>query len=148
MFLLASRHPPSDQVRGQVSRSRQAMRILLIEDEPYWCGYVADVLARHGSHQLVATAANLVDALAAIRSVAFDLLIVDLGLPDGNGIEAIRAARRQAPDVNILVATVFDDERNVLDAICAGATGYILKESTLEEWVGAIESTVAGHSAI
>jgi DNA-binding NarL/FixJ family response regulator len=124
------------------------VRIVLIEDEPYWRDYVTDAVRRNPAYEVVAACGSLVDAQRLIRETAFDLLIVDLGLPDGSGLEAIRTARRLYPDVNILVATVFDDEKSVLSAVCAGATGYILKESPFEEWCAAIESTIAGHSVI
>jgi DNA-binding NarL/FixJ family response regulator len=124
------------------------MRCLVIEDEPHWQTTIAQIIANHESLELVGICANLADALSTIRSTAYEMLIADLGLPDGNGIDAIRTSRRLRPDADILVATVFDDERSVVSAICAGATGYLVKDSTAAEWVTAIEQLRGGHSPL
>jgi DNA-binding NarL/FixJ family response regulator len=124
------------------------MRLLVVEDEPHWQATIERIVAENDGLQLVGVCATLADALAQIRSVEYDMLIADLGLPDGSGIAAIRTSRRLRPDADILVATVFDDERSVVTAICAGATGYLVKDSTPQEWVSAIEQLRAGHSPL
>ncbi len=101
------------------------MRILIVEDEPHWQHRIREVASASEHCTIVGLCSNLVEGIAQIKASEFDVLIVDLGLPDGSGIEAIRAARRLRPDADILVATVFDDERSVVSAICAGATGYV-----------------------
>jgi DNA-binding NarL/FixJ family response regulator len=97
---------------------------------------------------IVGLCANLTEGLSQIRAKDFDVLVVDLGLPDGSGMEAIRAARQFRPQADILVATVFDDERSVVSAICAGATGYVVKDSTAPEWLSAMTELRAGNSPI
>ena len=124
------------------------MRCLVIEDEPHWQTTIAQIIAGHGSLELVGICPNLADALSAIRSTDYEMLIADLGLPDGSGIDAIRSSRRLRSHADILVATVFDDERSVVSAICAGATGYLVKDSTAAEWVAAIEQLRGGHSPL
>ena len=124
------------------------MRCLVIEDEPHWQTTIAQVIAGHETMQLIGICPNLTEALATIRSTEYEMLIVDLGLPDGNGVDAIRTSRRLRPEADILVATVFDDERSVVNAICAGATGYLVKDSTGSEWVSALEQLRAGHSPL
>jgi len=125
-----------------------AMRILVLEDEPHWQQRIREIADASDRCEIVAVCANLLEGLRAIKSVEFDVMVVDLGLPDGSGIEAVRAARRSAPSADILVATVFDDERSVVSAICAGATGYIVKDSSPDEWVSAMTELRAGHSPI
>jgi DNA-binding NarL/FixJ family response regulator len=124
------------------------MRLLVVEDEPHWQATIERIIAENKNLELIGVCANLADALAQIRSVEYDMLIVDLGLPDGSGIGAIRTSRRLRPDADILVATVFDDERSVVAAICAGATGYLVKDSTPQEWISAIQQLREGHSPL
>jgi len=124
------------------------MRCLVVEDEPHWQTTIEQIIAGHDTLQLIGVCPNLTDALAKIRSLDYEMLVVDLGLPDGNGIDAIRTSRRLRPDAHILVATVFDDERSVVNAICAGATGYLVKDATPAEWVAALQQLVAGYSPL
>jgi DNA-binding NarL/FixJ family response regulator len=124
------------------------MRILIVEDEPHWQHRIREVADASEHCKIVGLCSNLTEGLSAIKAKEFDVLIVDLGLPDGSGIEAIRAARRLRPEADILVATVFDDERSVVSAICAGATGYVVKDSTAPEWLSAMTELRAGNSPI
>lgn len=124
------------------------MRCLVIEDEPHWQTTIQKIIAGHETLELIGICPNLADALAKIRITDYEMLVVDLGLPDGNGVDAIRTSRRLRPNADILVATVFDDERSVVNAICAGATGYLVKDSTAEEWMTAIAQLRAGHSPL
>lgn len=123
------------------------MRLLVLEDEPHWQKVIEDIAAA-GKLEIVRVCANLADGLAAIKADAFDVLIADLGLPDGTGIDAIRMARRTRPEADVLVATVFADEKSVVSAIYAGAAGYILKDSTPDEWMTALADLRAGHSPL
>lgn len=124
------------------------MRLLVVEDEPHWQRAIEAVVASRPEYRIVSLCSNVQQGNEAIAREDFDLLIVDLGLPDGSGIDVIRTARRSRPDADILVATVFADEGNVVAAIYAGATGYLLKESTQEQWIAAIEDLRAGRSPI
>lgn len=124
------------------------MRLLILEDEPHWQQHIRDIAVSSSELEIASICSNLAEAFAAIKSVEFEMMVVDLGLPDGNGIDAIRLARRQRPQADILVATVFADESSVVSAICAGATGYLVKESTPEEWIAAIADLRAGHSPL
>jgi DNA-binding NarL/FixJ family response regulator len=124
------------------------MRLFVVEDDPYWQQAIQAIVKHQPEYRIVASCSNLSQALQAVQTATFDLMIVDLGLPDGSGIDVIRAARRHQPEADILVATVFADEGNVVAAIYAGATGYLLKESTPTQWGAAIDELRAGHSPI
>lgn len=124
------------------------MRLFVVEDDPYWQQAIQAIVKHRPEYQIVALCGNLGQALRGVQTEAFDLMIVDLGLPDGSGIDVIRAARRHQPDADILVATVFADEGHVVEAIYAGATGYLLKESTPTQWSAAIDDLRAGRSPI
>jgi len=124
------------------------MRLFVVEDDPYWQQAIRTIIERRAEYRIVAACGNLAQALRAVQETPFDLMIVDLGLPDGSGIDVIRAARRHQPEADILVATVFADEANVVAAIYAGATGYLLKESAPDQWIAAIDELRAGNSPI
>ncbi|WP_137931269.1 response regulator [Mesorhizobium comanense] len=124
------------------------MRLFVVEDDPYWQQAIRAIVEHRPDYRIVAMCSNLRQGLEAVQTESFDLMIVDLGLPDGSGIDVIRASRRRHPDAEILVATVFADEENVVAAIYAGATGYLVKEATPEQWSAAIDGLRAGHSPI
>jgi DNA-binding NarL/FixJ family response regulator len=86
--------------------------------------------------------------LQALRGSRVDLLVVDLGLPDGSGLQVIREAAARQPECAILVVTVFGDEEHVVKAIEAGAGGYLLKDSSDEELLVAARDLLAGGSPI
>lgn len=93
------------------------------------------------------SAATLSAGLAMLdASIPADILVVDLGLPDGSGIDAIHAARATWPHCEIMVATVFGDESHVMRSIAAGATGYLLKDSSAADIVRELRSLHQGGS--
>ncbi len=98
--------------------------------------------------QLVGVASNKREAQALVDREQFDVLMIDLGLPDGSGIEVIRSVSARKPDVDIMVVTVFGDEQHVVAAIEAGATGYILKDSTPADVISCIRLLRAGGSPV
>jgi DNA-binding NarL/FixJ family response regulator len=125
-----------------------ACRILLVEDD----GPVRERLARivekwPGGH-LVAACGTLGEALRLIADNALDLLITDLNLPDGHGVQAIRLLRERQPGAEAMVISVLADDRTVIEAIEAGATGYLLKDSDPLDIVAAISDLLAGRSPI
>ncbi|HTL25050.1 MAG TPA: response regulator transcription factor [Burkholderiales bacterium] len=122
--------------------------ILIVEDEPEFLRVYCDAIASEPSFDLVGAVTTLGDALALAEKAVPDVLVVDLGLPDGSGTELIRRACQLRPDCDVLVVTVFGDDRHVLDAIAAGATGYILKDSPAAELLRCIRELRAGGSPI
>jgi DNA-binding NarL/FixJ family response regulator len=91
---------------------------------------------------------TIASALEIIKASALDAVFLDLGLPDGDGVEIIRELRRSQPDCEILVITVFADEQRVLRSLEAGASGYILK-GDLPDFVHRLISTIeAGGSPV
>lgn len=97
---------------------------------------------------LAMVAASRAEALDRLSTAPMDVLLVDLGLPDGSGLDVIRAARVQWPDCSILVSTIFGDEDHVLRSIEAGAMGYLLKDVSAAELAEEIRSLHAGGSPI
>ncbi len=97
---------------------------------------------------LVAACATIAETLAAFERSEIDLLIADLNLPDGSGLEAIRALRKAHPRAEAMVISVLADDRSVLEAISAGASGYLLKDTDSMDFIEAVENLMAGHSPI
>ncbi|WP_144401596.1 response regulator [Isoalcanivorax pacificus] len=126
----------------------QAARILLLEDDTPLRERFAHIINGWPGGELVAACATLEEALAVLNRQPVDLLMTDLNLPDGHGIEAIRLLRRLYPDADAMVISVLADDETVLNAIEAGAVGYLLKDADSIELVEAIESLRAGHSPI
>jgi len=94
------------------------------------------------------TASTLAEGMALLSARPADVLLVDLGLPDGSGIDLIRNAADRYDDMDIMVITVFGDERNVVQAIEAGASGYLLKDGETETIAQSILQLVGGGSPI
>jgi DNA-binding NarL/FixJ family response regulator len=123
-------------------------RILIVEDEPEFRLRFKQIVESESSLELVGVAANKREAQDLIEQTSFDVMLIDLGLPDGNGTDLIRQVSAKRPDVDIMVVTVFGDEQHVVSAIEAGATGYILKDSTAADVISCIRLLRAGGSPV
>jgi DNA-binding NarL/FixJ family response regulator len=122
--------------------------VMIVEDDPAFLTRFCKIIASDADLALFGAVADLASARQAMSKSAPDVLLTDLGLPDGSGIDLIRETSRRYPTTDIMVVTVFGDEEHVLAAIEAGATGYILKDSIPEEFVGLIAQLRAGGSPI
>lgn len=122
--------------------------VTIIEDNQHFLGHFASIVQAAGDMELVGTASTVKDAIALVDSVAADVYLVDLGLPDASGIEVIRHIRKHRPDSETMVITVFGDEQNVVTSIEAGATGYLLKDSPADSIAEAIRELHEGGSSI
>ena len=123
-------------------------RVQLVEDDAETRRRLAGALASAPGLEVTGTAANCAELRALMTGPPPDVLLVDLGLPDGNGTDLIREMRASSPATEIMVITVFGDERSVVSAIEAGARGYLLKDGTDEEIVRAVLDLLRGFSPI
>src|SRR3954469_16518542 len=123
-------------------------RILVVDDDDAFRETVCAAIARDATLVLAAQVGNAESAREAIAAGQFDVALVDLGLPDGNGIDLIREIARTRPDVDVMVVTVFGDEAHVLASIEAGATGYLLKRSLNDTRGATVRELRAGGSPI
>jgi DNA-binding NarL/FixJ family response regulator len=122
--------------------------LVVVEDDPLFRQSVHDALRHAEDIRLRAEAVTLGEGLALLKGAAADVLLVDLGLPDGSGIDMIRATRQAWPACAIMVATLFGDEERVFACLEAGASGYLLKDALATGIVGEIRSLHAGGSPI
>jgi DNA-binding NarL/FixJ family response regulator len=103
--------------------------ILIVEDDPRFRATFAEAVRGAADLRLVGEADDLPLAWRLLETTKPDVLLVDIGLPSGSGIDLIRRAHTNLPNCDALVVTVFGDEQHVLECIGAGATGYLLKGS-------------------
>jgi DNA-binding NarL/FixJ family response regulator len=125
-----------------------AISVLIIEDDPTFRDAFADAINKTADLQLAGVAEDLPEGLHMLEQTTPNVLLVDIGLPSGSGIELIRKAHRTLPACDVMVITVFGDERHVLECIEAGATGYLLKGSKDLEVISQIRSLREGGSPI
>jgi DNA-binding NarL/FixJ family response regulator len=125
-------------------------RVLVVEDDPQMREFFAASVSRCAELQLAASVGTVAEAKAWLDNNAstVDVLLTDLGLPDGSGLEVIRHATRLNPACEPLVISMFGDEDNVLASIEAGALGYIHKDSTPDDIAQTILDMRAGASPI
>ena len=123
-------------------------RILLVEDEPGFAERFAAIVRSDPEFELIGVAPNCATARAMLATDKPDILLADLGLPDGSGIDIIRETATRYPECDIMVVTVFGDEDHVLASIEAGASGYVLKDSIPDEFLGLLRQLRAGGSPI
>ena len=125
-------------------------QVLVVEDDPHTRDFFAAAVRRHPKLALAAAVGTVQQALAALDAPGsrFDVLLTDLGLPDGSGLQVIRHAARGHPLCESLVISMFGDEENVLASIEAGALGYIHKDSAPEDIAGTVLEMKLGGSPI
>lgn len=123
-------------------------RILLVEDDGPTRAHLARAIEANPQLSLMGAAATCSEARALLEDEIPDVLVTDLGLPDGNGNALIREVTRAEPPGLAMVITVFGDERSLIEAIESGATGYLLKSSPMSEVAGAVLQLLNGGSPI
>lgn len=138
----------SDKLRPMQGGAVETIRVVLVEDDASFRDSVLAAIAVVDDVTMQSAVATLAEGLALLEGAAADVLIIDLGLPDGSGIDMIRAVKRSWPQCEAIVATVFGDEDKVLSAIEAGASGYLLKDAMPASLVDEIRSVQAGGSPV
>lgn len=125
-------------------------QVLIVEDDPQMRAFFSASVAGSSRLSLAGVLASVADAKAWLNTPErrVDVLLVDLGLPDGSGLELIRHAARTHPECEALVVSMFGDETNVLASIEAGALGYIHKDATPDDIAQTILEMKAGASPI
>lgn len=123
------------------------VRIAIVEDDAVLRQALGRMVAQVAGFALCGEGGTLAEGNVLVDEKP-DILLLDLGLPDGSGLELIARAATAAPDCRILVLTVFADVRTVVAAIEAGADGYLLKESDVRQVASAIETVLAGGAPI
>lgn len=127
------------------TEAESQVRIVLVDDHPVWREGVRADLDRLGAAVTVGDAGDGTEAVACVRETMPDVVLMDLTLPKMDGIEATRQIVEESPHVKILVVSASAEERDVLEAIKAGAAGYVLKSATPVEIADAVKRVAAGE---
>ena len=123
------------------------LRVLLVDDHDLFRTGLRNLLEEQGV-QVVGEAASGTDALRIVREIAPDVVVMDLNMPGMSGVEATREITTIAPLTRVVVLTISDQDDDVMDAIVAGACGYLVKDSSIEELMRGINAAAIGESLI
>lgn len=124
------------------------LRLLVVDDHEVVRQGLVALLDRRDGFQVVAEAGTVVEAVDAARRFQPDIVVMDVRLPDGSGVEACREIRSEMPATKVVMLTSYPDEEAVLSAIVAGAAGYLLKQIRARDLVAALETVGRGGSLL
>jgi two-component system, NarL family, response regulator DevR len=124
------------------------LTVLVVDDHEVVRQGLVSLLARRSEFHVVAEAETAAEAVAAARRFQPRLVVMDVRLPDGSGVEACREIRAEFPDTRVVMLTSYPDEDAVLSAIVAGASGYLLKQIRGRDLVAALQAVGRGESLL
>lgn len=126
--------------------SKEAIRVLVVDDHDLFRTGLRALLEEEGFE--VADAVSGPAAVRRVASLAPDVVVMDMNMPGIDGVEATRLVRDAAPDAAVVMLTIATDDVRVIEALRAGASGYLLKDASLDEIAAGIRAAAAGQSAI
>ncbi len=127
-----------------MSNNRARLRIVVVDDQALVRAGFSSILQRENDMEVVAEAADGLDALEAVANTHPDIVLMDVRMPRMDGIAATRHLRQRHPSVKIVVLTTYDLDEYLLDALRAGASGFLLKDIRAEQLPGAVRAAAAG----
>lgn len=126
----------------------QQIRILIVDDHPVVRDGLRGMCEAVADFTVVGEAGDGVEAVRLARSLEPDVVLMDLRMPGGSGVEATATLTGSGARARVLVLTTYDSDRDIMAALDAGATGYLLKDARREELFGAIRTAAAGESVL
>jgi DNA-binding NarL/FixJ family response regulator len=135
------------EIAPTIESEPRDVRVLLVDDHDLFRTGLRNMIEEQGD-QIVGEAASGSEALQLVRESTPDVVIMDLNMPGMNGVEATRHMSRDAPLTRVIVLTISDQEQDVMDAILAGACGYLLKDASIQDLMRGIEAASVGESLI
>jgi two-component system response regulator DevR len=138
---MSNRQPGTDQ-------DHERLRVLVVDDHDVVREGLIAMLQRRREFQVVGEAGSVGEAIETAHRLQPDLVVLDLLMPDGSGIEACREIRSDHPETKVVMLTSYPDEEAVLSAIIAGASGYLLKQIRSQDLVSALLAVARGDSLL
>jgi DNA-binding NarL/FixJ family response regulator len=127
---------------------RVVTRVFLVDDHEIVRVGIAELLSGADDLQVVGEAASVAEALTRVPAIGADVAVLDIRLPDGNGIELCRELRSRMPGLHCLMLTSFTDDEALFDAIMAGASGFVLKRILGMDLITAVRTVATGESLL
>ncbi|NOX62693.1 MAG: response regulator transcription factor [Chloroflexi bacterium] len=124
------------------------IRLLIVDDHPVVRAGIRGMLAGQPDFEVAGEASNGEEAVALCNRLRPNVVLMDLRMPQTDGVSAIKRIRKQWPDVHVLVLTTYDSDADILRAVEAGATGYLLKDAPLDELHRAIRAAARGEAVL
>ena len=131
-------------VHGSVESESRATRVLIVDDHQLTRAGLAAILAREPDLEVVGEAGNGLEAVSLTRTLEPDLVLMDIRMPDLNGLEATRQLKESNPRTSVLLLSMFDDPDLLVEAVEAGAAGYVLKDAPIEDLRHAVREVLSG----
>lgn len=125
-----------------------SLRIILVDDHEVVRVGVRSLIERQPEMEVIGEAGSVRDAVTLVEQLAPDVVVLDIRLPGGNGLEACRQIKASRPDTRVIVLTSYPDDEVLFDAIAAGADGYVLKQIGSDELIRALQRVGRGESLL
>jgi DNA-binding NarL/FixJ family response regulator len=135
-----------DQEIAEPETQKGTIRAAIVEDEADIREGLAELIDATEGYRCTGRFRTMEDALARIEADLPDVALVDIGLPGMSGIKGIRILKERFPSLHALMLTVYDDDERIFDALCAGATGYLLKKTPSDRLLASLREAVEGGS--
>jgi DNA-binding NarL/FixJ family response regulator len=137
----------SSSIFRYVNPSENTLRVVIADDHHLFREGLREMLEA-GGVEVVGEASGGDEAIALTQRLAPDVVVIDLKMPGVSGLDALRGIARRSPDVQMVVLTVSDDETDVLDALAAGACGYLLKDTRADRLADSVRQAAEGHMVL
>ena len=135
---------PLEKLMTATETTDRVIRTMIVEDQKDLREGLSTLVNFTPGFTCIGAFRTMEECIARIRHEVPDVILSDIGLPGMSGIEGIRIIKEQHPDLTVLVLTVYDDNEKIFDALCAGATGYLLKQTEPAELLRSVKEAVAG----
>lgn len=126
----------------------EVIRVVIVDDHPLVAHGLKEILEKHGSIQVIGSAKDLPGLLSIYQTQPPDVVLMDVAMPQQDGIAVTRALLEQHPDAAVLMLTSYEDEATVVAALDAGAKGFLLKKAEVNEMISAIQATFQGKRSL